>query len=177
MPSLTLLFLAKALAYILAFGFADGFNGGQFGWNKLAHDHGGPLHGRGIYYVLAPLLALCWALDGVPALCLGAAWAVYRAAFGFSAGTITGRDRGATIARHTIIWALGAGIALWFRLPLITLAPFGLYTFAAVVLAKWDGDKALDSERPEDINSTVEPTRGAVFGLALALSMALAQAH
>jgi hypothetical protein len=160
----------SAIILTLAFAFADGFNGGQFGWNRLSKDHGGPLHGRGIYYVALPLAAICYLIGGWPALCLGVIWGFYRAALGFPTGTLTGRDIEATVLRHALLWPFVFAVLAFYALSVWAVFPFLAYTGAAVCLAKWNGDAA---KTGHDVNAEVEPIRGAAYGLAVAIALAV----
>lgn len=165
--------LAAAIL-MLAFALTDRFTGGGLGWDKLAHDHGGPLHGRGIYYAGPVLIAVAYAVGGTMAAVLAFAWTLYRAAFSFPDGTLTGRDFNTTVLRHALLWPVAAALVLAFHLDPIALLPLAGYTAVAVVLAKWNGDEALDSLHPRDVNWLVELTRGGAFGLALAGFLRLA---
>jgi len=164
--SLLLLFL------IPAFAFADGWSGGQFGWKKLAFDRGGPLHGHPFVYVALPLVALCYAGGGAAAIAAAVVWLLYRGALGFPDDTITGRNVVATLLRHAQVLVIPLILMVGFHRSWLVLIPFLIYVALAFVLAKWDGDDALDADHPRDINGLIEPARGAVFGLSLVTALA-----
>jgi hypothetical protein len=172
MPELALLTI-RSLIYAAAFGLADRFIGGGLGWEKLTKDHGGPLGGRPIYYIAAPLLALCYALGGWHVAVLGVAWGVYRAAFGFPDDTTTGRDLKSTWLHHLIMSAFGVLAVLVYGWPFVAAVPFVIYAGVAVALAKWNGDAI---KKHGDINGTVEFLRGWMFGTFLACAVSLADA-
>lgn len=160
--------MLTTLFFALLFALNDRWTGGGFGWKRLAHDHGGPLHGRPVYYAALPTLALCYALGGWPAAALALAWGVYRASFGFPDGTLTGRHLEMTWYRHVIGGLLAAFVVVCFGLPAGALLPFAVYVVAAVVLAKWNGDAI---KRHGDINGYVETIRGAAWGLAMGAAL------
>lgn len=162
--------ITSAILLAAAFSAADRFNGGGLGWDRLTKDHGGPLPGRGIYYVAIPLALLCFAIGGWPGVSLGAVWGFYRAALGFPTGTLTGRDIEATILRHALLWPFVFVVLAFFALSVWAVVPFMVYTGAAVCLAKWNGDAAKGGK---DINAEVEPLRGAAYGLAVAVALAV----
>lgn len=170
---LALPWFVKTAILAAAYAATDRFNGGGLGWRQLSKDHGGPLPGRGIYYAGPWLALVCFALGSWPGLCLGVIWGLYRAALGFPTGTLTGRDIQAASIRHALLWPAVLVVLAVFHLSIWAIAPFVLYTAAAVVLAKWNGDVALDSEHPKDINAFIEPDRGALYGLAQGIALAL----
>ena len=96
------------LVSMLGFALADRWCGGGLGWEKLAHDHGGPLRGRPSYYVIIPLLALGYFLGGHMGLELALAWLIYRAALGFPDDTLNGKRLFATLLRHATMVGLAA---------------------------------------------------------------------
>lgn len=56
----------NGLAFALALAVLNRFAGGGLGWSKLAHDHGGPLRGRPIYYAALALFPIALAFGFSP---------------------------------------------------------------------------------------------------------------
>lgn len=157
------------LLLIPLFAFADRFTGGGFGWNKLAHDHGGPLHGRGAYYAVPLAIGVCYAMGGLHLAAFGLIWGLYRAALGFWTGTLDGKNVPLTLTRHLLLVPAVLAVAVLWHRDLAMALPFVGYGLMATILAVEMGNKAWDTERPQDINGTVEITRGALFGLTLVI--------
>lgn len=163
-----------AAIFMAAFGVAGRWSGGGLDWKKLAFDHGGPLHGHPFIYAALPLLAVCAVVSGTVAAVAAALWLIWRGVLGFPDGTITGRNLPATIGRNAqllVIPAVWAVAAPWHPWPVFI--PFLAHVALAVVLAKWNGDKALDTEHAKNINACVELLRDGGFGLALAVALAI----
>lgn len=156
------------IVLIVLFAFTDRFTGGGFGWDKLTVDHGGPLHGRGIYYAGPVLLALSWLLGGLPAVVLAVIWCVYRAAFGFSTGTTTGANLASTLMRHILPAPVVLFWAVHFEAPFWVVGAFVAYAIAATVLARWNGKQAAAGQ---DGNDVVETARGALYGVATVFAL------
>jgi hypothetical protein len=156
--------------------FADRFNGGGFGWDKLTVNHGGPLHGRGIYYCL-PALGIAYLIWGWLGFATFAVWFVYRGAFGFGKGTLapTGHDVIRTLFRHLIPIPAMLLINVGFHVPMWTLVIYGVYAVAATFFAMQFA-KALTKPIPEgyDPNDTCEKQRGFAYGVAVALYLLVA---
>lgn len=164
------------LALIAALAFSDAFTGGGFGWNKLTVDHGGPLHGRGSYYVALPLLALGYLAYGLAGLELMVIWLIYRSAFGFPSDTITGKRLRATIIRHLLPIMGVIFVAAANHLSLLIVTPFVAYAAGATWLAVNYGaacDAAAAEARAAPSLNPTEAARGALFGVAVLAALRL----
>jgi hypothetical protein len=153
------------LAAIALFVFADRFSGGGFFWDKLAHDHGGPLRGRPLYYAtVIAALALFLLTKQWEAATLALAFAVWRLP-GWKIGNHGGIDPKTTtdIAYVFVRHLLAAVIVIpahfllnWeFGVPLFA-APM-LFAAGATVLAALQGKGKIT-------NGATEMARGALFG-------------
>ncbi len=191
---LTTLAAIAAMLLVPAYAFSDRFTGGGFGWDKLNHDAGGPLRGRGTYYVTLPLMGLGYLAGGLPLAVAALVWAIYRAAFpwklfgGVSAMTPGSSPRELLFAylRHAIGAPILFGIDFVCKtngydfdaMPYV----FGNLAFAAVatILAKSYSDQLENwKDLPADVmadkaasfNNKLEIMRGGAFGLAMSLAL------
>lgn len=153
------------LQCLILFCFTEHFTGGGFGWDRLTVDHGGPLHGRGIYYAV-PLTALILGVQNWKLAVLTLGYALYR-----SPGWKIGDKGGMTpqTVEDTFYWFLRHLFALpliafayWmgmnWKIGLITVPAFAL---VATVLGVWFGHEKATGK---DVCPQTEIIRGLAFG-------------
>lgn len=153
----------------VAFAAADRLFGG-----------GGPAFKGKKAAVLALALAAGFLGGGIPGLMLGAAWFVYRAIpfFGGSAAPITTGQDVMALVRHGLVILPAAAIAYWRGLvePRTALIFLG-YAAGATMLAVWYGWRTthhiVRGEWGGEENAYIEPIRGAFFGAAVWLALAI----
>lgn len=151
-------------ANIPAYAFSDRFIGGGFGWDKLTVDHGGPLHGRGSYYVALPLLLLGYLTGGLLLLLLALLWLLYRAAQGNDDGVLDGRNLKSTLIHHSGVLLFIGFYAMVTTQPLV-FAAFATYAGIAIALATLAGLGLA--------NRVAEVTRGGAWGAAMVITALL----
>lgn len=162
------------------YGWANRFAGGGFGWEKLAHDHGGPLRGHstlwaGLGAVLVSTLIGVALLPHLtaPLGMLAFGWALCRA-IDFPKDTATPDTLGEialAFGRHALVAAVGQGVGILFHLPHLGLCLLA-WAVAATGLAIFYGVKnhqAAKSGKPIDpqLNVFVEVGQGALLGVAI----------
>lgn len=153
------------LALVAMYLVADRWSGGGFGWDRLTHDHGGPLRGRPLAYAGLALLIILSLINwryGVLSLSF-----VWWRAFGW-------KDTGGSMTPHTaeetfrlflrhmyaaVALPLAYYLGLNWKIGLITLP---LWAAAAALLGYW---LAKGYDKGVDRNPIVESGRGALFGL------------
>lgn len=176
---MTTLFLIALLAALFAWG--DRFAGGGLGWSRLARDHGGPMPGRPLYYVAPVAMAAGALLMGVFGFLAATFWLVYRSLswdlMDLSAIVPkTGEEVAFAVVRHGLpaLGFLGLAAYGWSLWPALFAAA---YAASAAVLAWRLGVVELEviygDAEPERFTACfarVELTRGAIYGLAIAIA-------
>lgn len=156
----------------LLFAWADRFAGGGFGWDKLAHDHGGPLRGHSAAYTALLVIPIPWIFAGYWGALFGFAWFVARLMSwridGHSAITPRHGELRYSFLRHSyplipifICWTILAVFPSGIQTPWLFFLMWA-YPVIATGLAKLQYDFYLGGD---DINATVEIYRGALFGI------------
>ena len=121
--------IATLAAGALTGALLNRFAGGGLGWERLAHDHGGPVRGRPIYYVALALALALTPLYGLAGLACAANVLLWRLPGWYGAidaGThehTRARDFAVMAARGLVAvpffaWAAGALDSIW---PLLAL--------------------------------------------------------
>lgn len=193
------LLMVQALAY----GVADRFAGGGFGWNRLAHDHGGPLHGKGTFYATPLLMALGYFIGGWWLAGTALAWGFYRGGLpwkiaGHSAITPeTVGDHVVGLLRHALpalIMGAAAVIAIQdgydapiLLPPMLLLAAFAAISLASAyahligllrngaIMGRMTSDEV--ARAATRANGRVEFVRGVMFGLCVGVAWILEASH
>lgn len=166
------MFTAPLILLVVLFAIADRFAGGGFGWNQLAHDHGGPLRGRPIYYsALAMMIASVAIMHHASALGFGMAFLLWRLPgwdIGLHDGLTpkTGEDFVFAIIRHLLALIVVPFAMLMGHDWKIAAQAATAFAVIAAMLGMVNGSFA---KKGKDINYMIETARGAVFGLMVVL--------
>ena len=170
-----------ALALLIAlFGWANRFAGGGYGWQKLAHDHGGPLRGAGAFWAglgaalgstaigfgLSPTLALPMGL-------IGFLWGAARSIpfINDSATPDTIDEVAAAFGRFAVLALAGQILGIWADLPNLGLCLLVSAAGSTVIAMGYAGAEreAFLDQRPikNKLNTYVETAQGALVGVAI----------
>ncbi|MGE0830809.1 MAG: hypothetical protein AB7O04_15855 [Hyphomonadaceae bacterium] len=154
--------------YAALYALLNRFAGGGLGWGALAHDHGGPLRGRPIYYValfLAGFLGVQFGWIGVFAAANFLLWRLP----GWYGAIDAGRDEGTRLRDFSVMSARGVVAApffFWACVPTQSAAP-AIILAAASLLQGVSYD--LGNHALRRLPASSEYIAGAVWGLAYAI--------
>lgn len=143
-----------ALLYL----WADRFIGGGMGWQKLGHDHGGPLRGGPGPYAFAVLTLAGWFTGGWPFVIAAVAWSTWRRVFGWKLAGHSAMTPGPgeweyALVRHSYLAVLLAAAHAFNLVPISFVYAGVVHAIWATVVGRLLADKIISNNLAEMIRS------------------------